>query len=180
MVTQAISPPMEQQATRPLLRAPDLLTAARIPLAIGFLLAATPTVRLVVLGVAAASDVVDGIWARRLGGSRIGAVLDPVCDKLFMLAAFAVVWMSGALAWIEILGVLLRDLVAGVAYFGTVILRRPTALPARAGGKLVTIAQVLVLVAFLVESPLLRPAAWFTAAVSLYAIYDYSREAMRR
>jgi phosphatidylglycerophosphate synthase len=160
--------------------APDLLTAARIPLALGFLLANSAGMRLVVLGAAAASDVIDGIWARRIGGSRVGVVLDPVCDKLFMLAAFGFVWTSGALAWYEIAGVLLRDLVAGLAFLVTVTLRRPTALPARAGGKLVTVVQVLVLVAFLMESSLLRPAAWLTAAVSIYAIYDYTREAMRR
>src|SRR5690348_18023113 len=40
---------------------------------------------------------------------------------------------------------------------------RPVALPARAGGKAVTVGQILTLVAFVVESPLVRPLAWATA-----------------
>ena len=61
----------------------------------------------------------------------------------------------------------------------TLLLRKPTTLPARVGGKAVTILQGLTLVAFLAGSDLLRPLAWATGAVSLYAIYDYSREALR-
>jgi phosphatidylglycerophosphate synthase len=158
---------------------PDLLTALRVPLAAAFVLADDTGVRLGIVLVAAASDVADGIWARRLGGSRIGVVLDPVCDKLFMLAAFSVVFGSRALSIWEILGVLVRDLVAAVGFVASVVLRRPTTLPARAGGKAVTVGQVLTLVAFLAESPLMRPLAWATAAMAVYAIADYGRLAWR-
>jgi hypothetical protein len=40
-------------------------------------------------------------------------------------------------------------------------------------GKIVTIGQLLVLLAFLLDSPLLRPVVWGTGAVALYAIVDY-------
>ncbi len=164
----------------PLVGPPDVLTALRIPLAIAFLLVQDPWWRLSVLAVAALSDVADGIWARRIGGSRLGSVLDPVCDKLFVATAFAVVWLSGALAPLELLGVLLRDIIAVVAFVATWILRRPTTLPARAGGKAVTVAQVLTLVAWTMGSDLLRPLAWATAAISVYAVADYGRFARRR
>ena len=107
-------------------------------------------------------------------------VLDPVADKLFMLAAFIAVLRSGLLAWYEILGVLLRDIVAAAAFVGSVARRRPTTLPARAGGKAVTVCQLLTLVAFLASSDLLRPLAWATAAISLYAIADYMRVGLAR
>jgi len=71
--------------------------------------------------------------------------------------------------------VLLRDIVALLAYLTMVVRGRPTTLPARAGGKAVTVAQVLTLIAFLAESDLVRPLAWATAAVSVYAIWDYTR-----
>jgi hypothetical protein len=74
-------------------------------------------------------------------------------------------------------GVLLRDIVATVAFAATVFSHRPRAIPARAGGKAVTVAQVLTLAAFLAESPLLQPMAWATAAVGIYAIWDYYRVA---
>jgi CDP-diacylglycerol--glycerol-3-phosphate 3-phosphatidyltransferase/cardiolipin synthase len=157
----------------------DLLTLARIPLAFAFLLLPEPLARLTILALAAGTDLLDGFLARRLGSSRFGAFIDPVADKLFMLAAFIVVARSGLLAWYEIAGVLLRDLVATTAFVVTSISGRPMAIPARLGGKAVTVAQVLTLIAFITDSPLLRPLAWATAAVALYAIWDYNQAAPR-
>jgi len=136
-------------------------------------------VRLAVVLAAAASDVADGIWARRLGGSRVGVVLDPICDKLFMVGTFAIVFASGRLLPLEFLGVLIRDIVAFLAFVTSVVLRHPTTLPARAGGKAVTVCQILTLVAFVTGSELLRPLAWATAAISVYAIADYVLVARR-
>lgn len=152
----------------------------RIPLAAVFLFVDSETVRFAVLVLVVASDIGDGIWARRIGGSRAGAVLDPIADKLFMLAAFIVVFQSGMLTPWEVLGVLLRDITALVSFVGVTLLRRPKTLPARVGGKAVTVCQALVLVAFLAGSELLRPLAWATAAISLYAIWDYINVARNR
>jgi cardiolipin synthase len=159
--------------------AADILTLLRLPLAVLFVLITDAAVRLLILAVAAGTDLLDGFLARRLGGSRFGAFIDPVADKLFMLAAFVVVAVSGALTWYEIAGVLLRDLVATVAFVATSVSGRAMTIPARLGGKAVTMAQILTLVAFLTESPLLRPLAWATAAVALYAIWDYNQAAPR-
>lgn len=153
----------------------DLLTLSRLPLAVLFVAENDNRVRLGILVLAAATDLLDGYLARRVGGSRLGSFLDPVADKLFMLAGFIVVALSGRLAWYEIAGALLRDLVATVAFVVTLVSGRPMAIPARVGGKAVTLAQVLALFAFLLDSPLLRPLAWATAAIALYAIWDYSR-----
>ena len=155
----------------------DLLTLCRIPLAILFLLLESGLARLAILVVAAGTDLLDGVLARRLGGSRFGSFIDPVADKLFMASAFVVVALSGRLAWYEILGALLRDLAAVVAFVATAITTRPMVIPARLGGKAVTVAQLLTLVAFLTDSPLLRPLAWATAAIARYAIWDYNQAA---
>jgi CDP-diacylglycerol--glycerol-3-phosphate 3-phosphatidyltransferase/cardiolipin synthase len=153
----------------------DALTLSRLPLAVVFLVVEEPIVRASALAVAAASDLLDGWLARRYGGSRLGVVLDPVVDKLFMVAGFWVVLRSGLLNPFEILAVLLRDIVALFAFLTMVVLGRPTTLPARAGGKAVTVCQLLTLGAFLTGSELIRPLAWATGAVSLYAIADYTR-----
>jgi phosphatidylglycerophosphate synthase len=152
----------------------DVLSAARIPLAVAFPLAPTRW-RMAILAMAAATDLLDGVLARRYGSSTLGSLLDPVADKLFMAAAFGVVAVSGRLAPYEIVGVLLRDIVATVAFVATFLSHRPRAIPARAGGKAVTVAQVLTLVAFLTDSSLLRPMAWATTAIAIYAIWDYYR-----
>ncbi len=157
----------------------DALTALRIPMAVAFILVHDEWWRLAIVATAAATDLLDGRIARRYGGSRFGAVLDPVADKLFMACAFGVVAFSGRLEWYEIVGVLIRDIIASVAYFSTAVFGRAIAVPARLGGKAVTVAQLLTLVAFLIDSPRLRPMAWATAAIGLYAIWDYQRAAAR-
>jgi phosphatidylglycerophosphate synthase len=152
------------------------VSAVRIPLAVAFPLASNRW-RMVILAMAAASDLLDGPLARRFGSSALGSLIDPIADKLFMAAAFGVVAVSGRLTPYEVVGVLLRDIVATVAFALTIYSHRPRAIPARAGGKAVTVAQVLTLVAFLTDSSLLQPMAWATGAIGLYAIWDYYRVA---
>jgi len=158
----------------------DALTAVRFPLAGLFPFVESPAWRLAIVAVAAASDMADGFLARRFGSSRAGAVLDPIADKVFMAVAFITVARRGLLEWYELIGVLLRDFVAVLAFLATWLLRRPVALPARAGGKAVTIAQLLTLVAAIAESPHVRRLAWATAAIAVYAIWDYGRTAARK
>lgn len=155
----------------------DLLTLLRVPLAGAFVAAPDPLWRATILCAAAISDLLDGRLARRFGGSRLGGFLDPVADKIFAASAFGVVLWSGRLAPLEVAGVLLRDIAATGAFVSVALRRRARAIPARYGGKAVTVLQLLVLFAFLGDSALLRPLAWATAAVSLYAIWDYQRVA---
>lgn len=158
----------------------DALTALRFPLAVLFPLARSSLGQLAIVAAAAASDFADGTLARRFGSSRTGAVLDPIADKFFMAVAFVTVGRRGALVWYELIGVLLRDILAVLGFVATFLLRRPVALPARAGGKAVTIAQLLTLVAAITDWTYTRHLAWATAAIAVYAIWDYGRTAARR
>lgn len=173
-MTQATGRRERQQAIS-LFKAPDALTAIRIPLAVAFLFAHGLWIRLGILFVVAASDVLDGMLARRIGGSRAGAVLDPIADKAFVGTAFVVVAVSGDLTVVEVLAVLLRDMLAVLSFIITWILGRPTTIPARAGGKVVTVFQWLTLFTWVLGSDLIRPLAWATAAISVYAVADYGR-----
>ena len=86
----------------------DGFTAARVPLAVAFVLVNDVGWRVAILAVASISDFADGVVARRWGGSRLGAFLDPVADKLFMAGAFGVVLASGALTPLDRNGVPVR------------------------------------------------------------------------
>lgn len=172
-MADAPDPPVIQRLQR--FAIADLLTIARLPLGVAFIAFPATEIRLVLLALAAATDLGDGWVARRFGASRIGVVLDPIVDKLFMGAAFGVVALAGVLAWYEVVGVLLRDIVASAAYFLTRGKGSPRAVPARLGGKAVTTLQLLTLLAFLFGSPFLRELAWATTAVALYALWDYNR-----
>ena len=160
--------------------AANLVSLSRVPLAIAFAASERVEVRIPVLAAAAASDLLDGWLARRLGPSRLGAILDPLTDKIFMVTAFLMLAFAHALTPLEVLGVLLRDILAPLGYLASVALGRPLATPARAGGKAVTTGQSLTLAAWLLGSRYLEPLAWATAAIALYALADYGRLAVRR
>ncbi|MFM7270137.1 MAG: CDP-alcohol phosphatidyltransferase family protein [Actinomycetes bacterium] len=82
-----------------------LLLGADRPLAAGLLLA--------VLG---ATDWVDGWIARRYDqGSAIGKVLDPVADRILLIAAAVVLLIDGTVPWWVGLLVLAREAVISVA-----------------------------------------------------------------
>src|SRR5204863_132841 len=87
---------------------------------------------------------------------------------VFMAAAFITVARADLLHPLEIAGVLGRDIVAALGYVGAWLLRHPMTLPARAGGKAVTVLQLLTLVACIVRSPHVRSIAWATAAASAW------------
>jgi cardiolipin synthase len=159
--------------------AADLMSFLRIPLAAAFVLVSHTGWRLAIVAAAAVTDLLDGPLARRRGSSAYGPVLDPIADKVFMAAAVGVVAFSGRLAPYEIIGVLLRDIVATVAFVATFFSDQPRAIPARWSGKAVTVAQILTLVAFLLSSPYLRPIAWATTVIAVIAIWDYQRVAPR-
>src|SRR5207244_4980388 len=120
--------------------------------------------QLAIIAAAAASDVGDGWLARRHGSSRAGAVLDPIADKFFMVVAFVTIARRGLLAWYEVLGVLLRDILAVLGFLATWLLRRPVAVSARAGGMAVSIAQLLTMVAAIVAWCRSRCVVWSAAA----------------
>ncbi|WP_028048344.1 CDP-alcohol phosphatidyltransferase family protein [Cellulomonas sp. URHD0024] len=70
---------------------------------------------ILVLAVSGASDWLDGVLARRLGQvSRLGQLLDPAADRLFIIVTLvALAWRDVVPWWL--LGVLvLRDVVLGI------------------------------------------------------------------
>src|SRR3989441_3033067 len=109
----------------------DLLTALRLPLAAAFPFVHQPTWQLALVGAAAASDFFDGMLARRFGGSRAGAVLDPTADKVFMAAAVLTLAPPGLLHPLEIVGVVAPDIVAALGDVGAWLWRRPAPPPGR-------------------------------------------------
>ena len=76
----------------------------------------------VVLAVGGTTDWVDGFVARRLGQvSRLGELLDPFADRLYILAALIGLTVRGVVPWWLTIALLLREAVLGVALL---VLRR--------------------------------------------------------
>jgi cardiolipin synthase (CMP-forming) len=85
---------------RDLVLVPNLLSVARVPLAVAFpLVARSRALALGVLGVAALSDVLDGWVARRLGqATPMGALVDGVTDKIFAASVLGTLVASRSLS----------------------------------------------------------------------------------
>lgn len=82
---------------RELGKLPNLLTLSRIPMAaLIWVSPADPAWLLLLMVLAAVSDFLDGWLARRAGmpAEGLGAWLDPVCDKLFILSVLVAVWVT--------------------------------------------------------------------------------------
>lgn len=98
------------------------------------------------------SDVLDGFLARRFGWqSRIGGLLDPIADKLFLVCAFISLGVLGVMpVWLIAL-VLIRDLVIVAGAFAYHRLVEPVPAEPSRLGKFSTMAQVLLALALLVH-----------------------------
>lgn len=94
---------------------PNLLTGLRLLLALPVawvILEERYDQALLLAAVAGISDALDGFLARRLQAeSRLGALLDPIADKLLILAVFVSAAVVGLLPWWLTGLVILRDLV---------------------------------------------------------------------
>jgi CDP-diacylglycerol--glycerol-3-phosphate 3-phosphatidyltransferase/cardiolipin synthase len=159
---------------------PNLVSLARIPLAVLFLAVHDYTARVLILVITAASDFVDGWVARHYAkSSREGEIIDPAADKIFLTAAIIGLAVHGVVTTAELLVLLARDIATSIG-FAVVVLRRikNVRLKSRFPGKVVTCLQ-LATVLVLTIVPVTRahgPAlvcVWITGAASAWALFDY-------
>jgi cardiolipin synthase len=127
---------------------PNLLSLLRVPLAVLFPFAlGRPAAALLILVAAAVSDVLDGWWARTHGQvTLVGAVLDPITDKLFVATVVVSLVASGRLGWAAVVCLSTREigeapLVAWLAASEYLRHRHAKSAGANVYGKLVTVLQ---------------------------------------
>jgi cardiolipin synthase len=105
---------MTMQASGRVLTVPNLISFTRllgVPLFLYlFLVPQAYGWALVVLALGGTSDWVDGYLARRLGQvSRLGELLDPFADRLYILATLVAFTVGGVVPWLFTGVLLLRD-----------------------------------------------------------------------
>lgn len=158
----------------------NLLSLTRIPLAFVFLAVSDPGLLAVVVAVGAFTDLADGMLARLSGTeSQLGVLLDPFCDKFFVLMGLVSFLPGAGLGWSGFAVLILRDIFTAGAYATGLIAGTVVPFTSRLGGKLTTALQVVTLFALIFDQrwvPLLVVAV---AAASLYAIVDYGNQAIR-
>lgn len=95
---------------------PTILSLTRVPLAL-LLFAESPIVRFMVIVGAMATDFFDGFLARRFHSvSKMGTLIDPLTDKLFVGTALLIFLLEDRLVLPQILAFLGRDL--ALLFFG--------------------------------------------------------------
>lgn len=128
----------------------------------------------VVLLAASASDFVDGWLARRLGQvSRLGILMDPVADRLYVVVAVLALAWRETVPWWVVVALLGRDAVLAV---NLVVLRRRGfgPLPVHLVGKAATFALFwgfpLLILGEATSGTWTRAAGW---ALLLWGLYLY-------
>ena len=156
---------------------PNVLSFSRLVLAAGFVAMDGVGARVGLIGVAAATDFLDGWLARRVNAaSRWGALIDPIADRFFVLTAVATMLFSGALTTSQYFVLIARDLATAVGFLVARAVRwlQPVEFRARWLGKAVTALQLGALVAALVAPRWLAPLLVGVGITSLAAIADYT------
>jgi cardiolipin synthase len=156
---------------------PNLLSCSRLVLAAGFVAAGATEARVGLIGVAAATDFLDGWVARRVRAtSRWGALLDPIADRVFVLTVVGTYLFTGALSTGAYFILLMRDLATAVGFVVARVIPwlRPVEFKARILGKVVTVLQLLTLAAVLVWPDAVPTLLGGVAATSVLSIADYT------
>jgi len=140
----------------------NFLSLARIPLGLAFL--AVHDLRWVaaIVAVGAATDLLDGFVARLTGTqSEIGALLDPLCDRI------------GYLDWAGFVILILRDIFTGGVFVVTRLAGKHLPFQSRQGGRITTALQVGALFTLILAPEYVNVAILLVGAASVYAILDY-------
>lgn len=163
---------------------PNLITLLRLLLLaplVYLLLEGRFAAALLVFAVAGGSDAVDGYLARRYGwGSPLGAMLDPLADKLLMATTYCM------LGWLELLPLWIVALVIGrdlIIVGGALVYSRLVAVPEMAPSgisKFNTVAQIVFMLSVLLSrAGAALPDLWISAwaaimvATTLWSGGDY-------
>lgn len=160
---------------------PNALSLSRLLLALLFGPAGR-VARIALICLAAATDFLDGWLARRTNTTtRWGALVDPIADRLFVLVAIATYVRSGELSVFEALLLLPRDIATALAFLVARV--RPglgaVEFKARFPGKVVTVLQLVTLLALVIGVRPLMPLIALVAIASALAIADYTHAFLR-
>jgi len=172
----------------PLLRLPNLISLARLlagPVIAWLLYAGYFKTALFLLLAAGISDWLDGYAARKLGISdRLGVALDPLADKVLMVAVFVSLGVLHLIPWWLFISVIVRDLVIVSGAMSLKRLRNRQEFLPSLMGKVSTFFQILLALLAVVYAafPFVVVEIWKVTGVVLTAIFtllsglDYVRQ----
>ena len=138
-----------------------------------------------VFAIAAITDWADGYLARRWGQvSAFGAFLDPVADKLMVVAALIMlVWLDRAEPWLAII-IIGREIAVSALREWMAQIGKSKSVAVAFIGKVKTVAQITAVIALLLYQPVIpgidtkllgKVALWVAAVLTLWSMFHYLR-----
>lgn len=161
----------------------NALSLSRLPLAAVFVKTEDPPARVGLVVGAALTDFLDGYIARHKHlESYWGALIDPIADRGFVMAALATFVMEGKLTPTDFGILVVRDVATGLGFVVARIVPqfRPVMFKARMLGKVVTTLQLGALLSVLVAPKLVRPLVSAVGFTALASVVDYSLAVWRK
>lgn len=165
---------------------PNQITFARIlfiPLFVYFLLASplpgSSVIAAVIFLVLALSDAFDGWMARATGQkTELGALIDPIADKLLVYGAFLAFIEIGKLSSLPVLAIIARDLlVTGIRIWGA---RSGKIIPAGKMGKIKTASQMAAVFLLVLDWPFQYIMFWLSFLLTMVSGWQYLRDFMQQ
>ncbi len=174
---------------------PNVLTFARLaalPFLVMAILDGRAWTALVIFLAAAVTDIVDGYVARRFSmGSPLGAWLDPIADKLFLVSSFVVFALPGTPTairipiWLLVLTIF-RDLFIVVTCLVLFLALGIRSFPPSVLGKLTTFLEVSTVTAILLanvkrlEPVVATVCMWLVAVFATVSALHYTWRVLTR
>ena len=162
------------------LTAANFLSLVRIPLGIAFLVTDEPAWIAAIVAIGAATDLLDGLIARLTKTqSEIGALLDPLCDRVFVFLGLVSFLPSGALDWAGFVILVLRDIFTGGVFIVTRLAGQHLPFHSRQGGRITTALQVVALFTLIFAPHYINVPILLVGTASVYAILDYGTAGLK-
>jgi CDP-diacylglycerol---glycerol-3-phosphate 3-phosphatidyltransferase len=156
---------------------PNTVSMSRLVLALAFVLVSGPWERIGLIVVAGFTDFIDGWLARHeKAETTAGALIDPLADRVFVFVAISAYLVEGQLTTGQYFIFLARDLATAVGFLVAKVIPtlRPAVFRARMLGKVVTVLQLITLVAVIIMPELTQLLVLTVGAISAAAIVDYT------
>ncbi len=160
-----------------LMTLPNAVSMSRLLLAAGFVAMREPAARVALLIVASITDFLDGWLARRhRSETRAGALIDPVADRLFVFTAVCTFLIEGAISTASCFILISRDIATAIGFLvaRSIPWLRAVEFRARWLGKVVTVLQLVTLIAVIVAPGLVPPLVIAVGVTSAASIADYT------
>ncbi|HEU4748593.1 MAG TPA: CDP-alcohol phosphatidyltransferase family protein [Gemmatimonadaceae bacterium] len=156
---------------------PNSISLSRLVLALGFVLIQGAWARVAIILVAGFTDFIDGWIARHeKEETETGALIDPLADRIFVFVAISVYLVEGRFTAGQYFIFLSRDIATAVGFLVARLIPwlRPAVFRARMLGKIVTVLQLVTLVAVLATPGYTALLVIAIGVVSAASIVDYT------